>query len=150
MRQREKIIIYTDGGARGNPGRAAIGVVMQDAGGHAIKSWGTAIGIATNNEAEYQAALAALQKAKAMLGGKKAKETMIEMRMDSALAVHQLNGKYKIENERLIPFFIKIWNLKMDFARVSFAHIPREKNRGADREVNAALDVDAVQSALAI
>ncbi len=151
MRETEnKIVIYTDGGARGNPGPAAIGVVMQDAAGHTIKSWGKAIGTATNNEAEYQAVVSALQKAKAMLGGKKARATTVEMRMDSQLVVQQLNGKYKIEHEPLFPFFIKIGNLKMDFASVSFAHVPREKNRGADAQVNAALDNAMTQSSLAI
>lgn len=137
---KNRIIIYTDGGARGNPGPAAIGVVIQDAEGRAIKSWGRAIGRATNNDAEYQAVVAALQKAKALLGGKKAKETAVEMRMDSQLVCRQLNGEYKIEEERFFPYFMKIWNLKMDFASVGFAHIPRERNRGADAQVNEALD----------
>ncbi|MFY9462733.1 MAG: ribonuclease HI family protein [Candidatus Sungiibacteriota bacterium] len=150
MSQKEKIIIYTDGGSRGNPGPSAIGIVIQDADGHTIRSLGKAIGIGTNNEAEYQAVVFALQKAKAMLGGKKAKDTAVDMRMDSQLICRQLNGQYKIEQERLFPFFIKIWNLKMDFASVSFTHIPREKNRGADAQVNAALDDNAVQSSFAI
>lgn len=137
---RNRLIIYTDGGARGNPGPAALGVVIQDAEGHTIKNWGTAIGIATNNDAEYQAVVAALQKTKAMLGGKKAKETSLDMRMDSQLVCRQLNGEYKIEEERFFPYFMKIWNLKMDFTRVTFTHIPREKNKGADREVNHVLD----------
>lgn len=140
MSTQERIIIYTDGGARGNPGPAAIGVVIQDAEGHAIKGCGKAIGETTNNEAEYQAVLFALQKAKALFGKKKTEEIQIEIRMDSELVMRQLSGQYKIEEERLFPYFIKIWNLKMDFARVSFAHVPREKNREADRLVNEALD----------
>ena len=145
-----RIIIYTDGGARGNPGPAALGVVIQDAEGHTIKSWGTAIGTATNNDAEYQAVVVALQKAKALLGGKKAKETLVDMRMDSQLVCRQLNGEYKIKEEKFSPYFMKIWNLKMDFAKVSFTHIPREKNKSADREVNAVLDHRAAQPALGI
>ncbi len=140
--QREKIIIYTDGGARGNPGLAAIGIVMRDKADRVIKSYGKAIGTATNNEAEYQAVVFALQKAKAILGSKKAKEMMIDMRMDSEFVIRQLSGRYKIEQERLFPHFIKIWNLKMDFADVSFTHVPREKNKDADRLVNEALDAD--------
>ncbi|MEK7082208.1 MAG: ribonuclease HI family protein [Patescibacteria group bacterium] len=140
MGKQEKMIIYTDGGARGNPGPAAIGVVMRDKDGRLIKSYGKAIGTATNNEAEYQAVVFALQKAKALLGGKKAKETAVDMRMDSELVMRQLSGRYKIEEERLFGYFIKIWNLKMDFAVVSFTHIPREENREADAQVNAALD----------
>lgn len=140
MTHKKKIIIYTDGGARGNPGPAAIGIALQDAEGHLIKSWGKAIGEATNNEAEYQAVVFALQKAKMLFGSKKTKDMAIDMRMDSNLVACQLNGKYKIEEERLFPFFIKIWNLKMDFARVTFAYVPREQNRGADALVNEALD----------
>lgn len=140
MTSREKIVIYTDGGSRGNPGAAAIGVAMQDVKGHPIKGWGKAIGIATNNEAEYEAVVYALQKAKALFGSKKAQNTSVEVRMDSKLVASQLSGEYKIEEERLFPFFIKIWNLKMDFAKVSFAHVPREQNKTADRLVNEALD----------
>lgn len=135
-----KIIVYTDGGARGNPGPAAIGAVIRDAQGRMIKSWGKAIGNATNNEAEYQAVVFALQKAKALFGKKQAKDMAVDMRMDSALVMHQLKGEYKIEEERLFPFFMKIWNLKMDFAAVSFTHVPREQNREADAQVNEALN----------
>lgn len=137
---KEKIIIYTDGGARGNPGPAAIGVVIQNAGGQTIKSYGEATGEATNNEAEYRAVVSALQKAKALLGKEKTKKLVVEVNMDSELVVKQLNGEYKIEEERLFPFFIKIWNLRMDFGKLIFQHVPREKNRGADRLVNETLD----------
>lgn len=140
MKIEEKIVIYTDGGARGNPGPAAIGVVIQDSSGRAIKSYGKAIGDATNNEAEYTAVIFALQKVRSLLGKKKTKDLAIEVRMDSELIARQLGGEYKIEEERLFPFFIKVWNLKMDFGRVSFTHIPREKNKEADRLVNEALD----------
>lgn len=137
---KEKIIIYTDGGTRGNPGPAAIGVVIQNAGGQTIKSYGEAIGEATNNEAEYRAVVSALQKVKALLGKKKTKKLVGEVSMDSELVVKQLNGEYKIEEERLFPFFIKIWNLRMDFGKLVFRYVPREKNREADRLVNEALD----------
>ena|SRR3989338_2040005 len=137
---KEKIIIYTDGGARHNPGPAAIGVIIQNAGGRTIKSYGEAIGEATNNEAEYRAVISALQKAKALLGKEKTKKLAVEVNMDSELVARQLNGEYKIEEERLFPHFIKIWNLRMDFGKILFRHIPREKNREADRLVNEALD----------
>lgn len=136
----EKIIIYTDGGSRGNPGPAAFGVVFSDSRGKTLKSYGKALGVRTNNEAEYEAVLFALQKAKAMFGGEKIKKIEFEIRSDSELVVSQLNGAYKIENEKLQPLFIKIWNLKIDFGSVKFVHIPREKNREADRMVNEALD----------
>lgn len=135
-----KIIVYTDGGARGNPGPAAIGVVIKDASGRVIKSYGEAIGEATNNEAEYRAVIFALAKLKALVGKKQTPGLLTEVNLDSELVVKQLNGEYKIEEERLFPLFIKIWNLKMDFGEVRFRHVPREKNKEADRLVNEALD----------
>lgn len=138
--EEQKIIIYTDGGSRGNPGPAAIGVVIQNADGQTIKNYGEAIGEATNNEAEYRAVVSALEKTKALLGKAKIKKLAAEVNMDSELVAKQLNGEYKIEEERLFPFFVKVWNLRMDFGKVIFRHIPREKNKGADRLVNQALD----------
>lgn len=136
----EKVIVYTDGGARGNPGPAAIGVVIKDASGRVIKSYGEAIGEATNNEAEYRAVIFALAKLKSLLGKKNTAGLAVEVNLDSELVVKQLRGEYKIEEERLFPLFIKIWNLKMDFREVKFRQVPREKNREADRLVNEALD----------
>jgi len=136
----ERIIIYTDGGARGNPGPAAIGVVIRDSAGRLIKSYGKSIGNTTNNEAEYRAVISALEKLKSIWGKKKTKNLSLEVNMDSELVVKHLNGEYKIEEERLFPLFIKIWNLKMDFGEIKFKHIPREKNMEADRLVNQALD----------
>ena len=136
----EKIIVHTDGGSRGNPGPAAIGVFIQDASGGVMARYGETIGKATNNEAEYRALISALQKIKALIGKEKSKQTNADVYMDSELIVRQLNGEYKIEVEHLIPFFIKIWNLKIDFAGVTFSHVPREKNKEADAMVNEALD----------
>ncbi len=135
--------MYTDGGSRGNPGPAAFGYVIKDADGNVLKRQGETIGTATNNEAEYQAIIAALKKAKQMLGKEKLKRTHIEIRMDSQLAVEQLSGRYKIENEKLQPLFMEIWNLRVELGgNISFMHIPREKNKEADRLVNEALDAD--------
>ena len=141
--QHAKIIIYTDGGSRGNPGPAALGYVIMDAGGSVLKRQGEAIGKATNNEAEYQAVVAALKKAKQMLGKEKLKQTRIDVHMDSQLAVEQLSGRYKIENEKLQPFFMEIWNLRVELGgNVTFTHVPREQNKEADRMVNEALDAE--------
>jgi len=131
---KNKLIIYTDGGARGNPGPAAIGVVVGD------KHYSEAIGNTTNNVAEYKAVIFGLKKAKSLLGGKKAEETEVEVRSDSELIVSQMNGKYKIKEEGLKPLFIDVWNLKQDFKSVIFKHIPREENKKADALVNRALD----------
>lgn len=132
--EKNKIIIYCDGGSRGNPGPAAIGVVIGE------KQYGETIGKTTNNIAEYQAAIFALKKAKQLLGKKKAAETTLEIRVDSELLYKQLTGQYKILNKELQPLFIEIWNLKQDFKEVTFIHIPREQNKEADRLVNASLN----------
>jgi len=134
-----KIIIYTDGGSRGNPGPSAIGVAIYKE-DQSIKTYSEFIGEATNNETEYQAVVFALKKAKLLFGKKKAKQMEIEVLMDSELAVKQLNHEYKIKEKRLQLLFIEIWNLILDFKEVSFKHIPREKNKEADRLVNQALD----------
>jgi len=129
-----KFVIYTDGGARGNPGPAALGVVVED------KEYSEYLGEMTNNKAEYLALVFALKKAKALLGSKKAEEAEIEVRMDSELIVRQLNGIYKIKEPDLQPLFIEVWNLRLDFKKATFHHIPREQNKRADRLVNKALD----------
>jgi len=129
-----KVVIYTDGGARGNPGPAAIGVVV---GG---KRYHKAIGETTNNVAEYKAVAFALAKAKQLLGKKEAKETDLDVRSDSELMVSQLTGTYKIHDEDLIPLFIDVWNLRQDFKNVRFILIPREENKVSDKLVNHALD----------
>ncbi|MCL4403934.1 ribonuclease HI family protein [Patescibacteria group bacterium] len=136
-----KFIINTDGGSRGNPGPAAIGVVIgpSTSSGQAHE-YGEYIGKTTNNVAEYKAVVFALKKAKAILGGDRAAETDIEVRADSELLVRQMNGEYKIKNVELQPLFFEIWNAKIDFKSVVFKHVPREENRDADRLVNKALD----------
>lgn len=137
-----KLTVYTDGGSRGNPGPAALGVVIQDPEGRIIKSYGQTLGRMTNNEAEYEAVIFALKKIKALFGKKNTESMVLEVRLDSELVARQLKGEYKIEEERLFPLFIKIWNLKMDFGSIVFRHIPREENREADRLVNEALDTE--------
>ena len=134
-----KITIYTDGGSRGNPGPAAIGAVIACQ-GQTIKKYGEYIGEATNNQAEYQAVIFALQKFKALFGKKLAKNTETELRSDSELLIKQLNGRYKILDEKIQPLFLKIWNLKFDFKKIRFKLISREKNKEADHLVNEALD----------
>ncbi|MBI4119633.1 MAG: ribonuclease HI family protein [Parcubacteria group bacterium] len=129
-----KLIIYTDGGARGNPGPAAIGVVVGS------KQYGEYIGETTNNVAEYKAVIFAFKKAKQLMGKTKAKAAEVEVRMDSELVVRQMTGKYKIMDKNLQLLFVEIWNLRLDFKKVDFIHIPREQNKIADKMVNKALD----------
>ncbi len=135
-----KVIIYTDGGSRGNPGPAGIGVIFTDEKGKVIKEYGQKIGRATNNEAEYEAVIFALQKAKLLFGNKKAKTMEIEIRTDSEFLAKQLNGQYKILDRSIEQLFLKTWNLKIDFGRVVFKYIPRSENREADKLVNRALN----------
>jgi len=134
-----KINIYTDGGSRGNPGPSAVGIVFYKE-NQIIKKYSEFIGEGTNNEAEYQAVILALKKAKLIFGKKKAKDMEIDFFMDSELAVKQLNHEYKIKEEKLQFLFIKIWNSILDFKEINFNHISREKNKEADKLVNEALD----------
>lgn len=134
-----KIIINTDGGSRFNPGPSAIGVVIASE-KEVLKKYGEVIEDGTNNEAEYKAVIFALQKAKILFGKNKAKEMEIEVKMDSELVVKQLNHQYRLKQEHIQKLFIQVWNLIMEFKSVDFKHIPREKNKEADRLVNEALD----------
>jgi len=145
----KKITIYTDGGSRGNPGKAAIGVVFCNEKEEVIKRFGEYLGDnLTNNEAEYQAVIFALKKFKAVFGKKIAEVSEVEVRSDSELLVKQMSGIYKIEDEKIQKFFIEIWNLQIDFKGVKFKAIPREKNREADKLVNEALDLQSVSQTL--
>jgi ribonuclease HI len=136
----EKIICFTDGGARGNPGPAGIGVHIQKEDGEVIFETSQFIGNSTNNFAEYSAVLLGLQSLKQEFG-KKTKEMEFEMRMDSELVKKQLNGEYQIKEPGLVPIFIEIHNMRVaNFPNMIFTHIPREKNKEADRLVNECLD----------
>ena len=97
MKSESKLIIYTDGGSRGNPGPAALGIVIQDTSGKLIKEYGEALGVRTNNEAEYEAVIFALKKVKALFGKEKTKTMALDVRMDSELVMKQLTGQYKVE-----------------------------------------------------
>lgn len=127
-------IIYTDGGSRGNPGPSAIGVVIAEESGKILKEYSHYLGEVTNNQAEYEAVIFALQKAKQL------KIKNIELRVDSELIGYQLLGKYKIKDPDLQPLFIKAWNLRLDYDKIDIKIIPREQNKAADKLVNRELD----------
>lgn len=135
-----KIIIYTDGGSRGNPGPAAIGFLFCNEKGQVIKKYSEYLGQTTNNQAEYQAVILALKKFKALFGKKLAQNTEIEIRSDSEFLIKQLRGEYKILDPKIQPLFIETWNLKFDFKKVKYKLISRLKNKEADRLVNEILD----------
>ncbi|MBU1179002.1 ribonuclease HI family protein [Patescibacteria group bacterium] len=146
MSKKDKLIIYTDGGSRGNPGPAGVGVAICNEKGRTLRlssgqaKYSKAIGVRTNNEAEYEAVIFAMQKIKQVFGKEKAKNFDIEIRMDSELVARQLRGEYKILEEKLFPLFIKIWNLRMDFGPMVFKEIPRGENKEADALANEAMD----------
>jgi ribonuclease HI/probable phosphoglycerate mutase len=135
----KKVIFYIDGGAVGNPGPAAIGVVLCNEKKEVVRTFSQKIGQKTNNEAEYSAAIFALSKFKSLFGKKIAKETEVEIRSDSQLLVNQMNGKFKILDEKIKPFFIELWNQKLDFKKVSFVLVPRNQNNLADSLVKKEL-----------
>lgn len=132
----KKIVIKTDGGSRGNPGPAGIGVVIKY--GDIVKELSEYIGEATNNVAEYTAVAKALEWVKKNI---KDDDIVIDFSLDSQLVVEQLNGRYKMKNEGLKPLFWQIRDLIMELGgKVAFTHIPRTENTEADKLVNKALD----------
>ena len=139
-RKKEKLFVYTDGGSRGNPGPAAVGIVVKDAGGKILKTHAVSIGERTNNEAEYEAVLIALKKLKQWFGKAKLAAYAIEFRMDSELVVRQLRGEYKVSEERLFGLFMAIHNFQVEFGSLEFVHVPRERNREADHLLNTVLN----------
>lgn len=139
----EKILIYTDGGARGNPGPAAIGAVIQDRKGEVVAEISEYIGEATNNIAEYEALIRALQTAKKLFG-ESLRNMNIEVRMDSELIVRQLAGVYKVKEPGLKEKFAIVARLRLEDApNTVFTHVRREQNAHADKLVNQALDARA-------
>ncbi|PIR06311.1 MAG: ribonuclease H [Candidatus Komeilibacteria bacterium CG11_big_fil_rev_8_21_14_0_20_36_20] len=125
--------LFTDGGARGNPGPSAIGGVLYSE-DKLIDSFSEYLDHGTNNQAEYQALIFGLNIAL------KNKITELECFLDSELIVNQLNQEYKVKDKILAKLFVKVWNLSQLFKKISFTHIERSKNKEADALVNKALD----------
>ncbi len=129
-----KIIIYSDGGSRGNPGPSSSAFVIMDLDQNVITSGGKYLGITTNNQAEYHGVRLGLEKA-LELGYR-----VIEFRIDSMLVVNQLKGLYKIKNRELWPINERVRNLINRFDKIMFVHVPRELNQLSDSLVNKLLD----------
>ncbi len=129
-----KLTTYTDGGARGNPGPAATGVIIKDAAGKTVAGYGEYLGRQTNNYAEYSALISALKKAHE-LGA-----TEVECILDSELVTKQMNRQYKVKEPTLQKLFIQAFNLSSQFKKVTFKHTYREDNKEADWWVNKILD----------
>jgi len=129
-------ILYTDGGSRGNPGKSACSFVLKDSSSKIIIAKGKFLGISTNNVAEYQGLIMGLENAI------ENKIKSLTCYLDSELVVKQVKGEYKVKNENLKNFYIKVLNLNKEFEQISFFHVSREKNNQADEIVNKVLDTN--------
>ncbi len=129
----ERVVIFTDGTAEPNPGPAAIGATIKDAQGRLITSISQPIGRATNNQAEYRAIIAALEKA-IKLGAKQ-----VDMRSDSELVVRQITGRYRVKKASLKPLYQQVKHLQNQLEGFTITHIPRQENTEADALANMAL-----------
>ncbi|HOG24188.1 MAG: 14.7 kDa ribonuclease H-like protein [Candidatus Omnitrophica bacterium ADurb.Bin292] len=136
LKSRSKLIVYSDGGARGNPGPAAVGVLVCDEQGHKLGDHSEVIGETTNNVAEYTAVLRGLTLAAELKG------VEVDYFLDSELVARQLSGIYKLKAEHLRPLFTDVKEKEKKFKRVTYFHVPREheKIRYVDKLVNIALN----------
>lgn len=138
--QKNKIIIFTDGGSRGNPGKAGAGAVIYDEKGLEIKAISKFLGKQTNNWAEYEAVIIGLETVQKIFG-KKLQETEVIVKMDSQLVQRQLSGEYQIKEETLFSQYIKVHNLIIKFFKdIKFVYVPRTENKRADELANQAMD----------
>jgi ribonuclease HI len=128
--------LFTDGGARGNPGPAAFAYVLEDADGSVLAAHGETIGVATNNVAEYRGLVAGLAKAVELGLGD------VEVVSDSELLVKQMRGEYRVKNEALRELSLEAARIARKLDSVSYSHVRRAQNELADRLVNEALDAD--------
>lgn len=136
----ERIIIHTDGGARGNPGPAGIGAVVTDSSGKVIHEVSQYIGERTNNFAEYEALIVALEELKQKFGTK-LREMQLDVQMDSELVVRQLSGIYKVKEQGMKDQFARVAKIRLEDApNMTFTHVFREQNSHADELVNKAID----------
>ncbi len=127
------LVINADGASRGNPGPAAIGATIKDEDGRLLASVSQHIGRTTNNQAEYRALIAALEKAISLDARR------VDIRLDSELVVRQVQGRYKVKKATLRPLYLRVAELLGRLDGFTLTHIPREQNTEADRLANAAL-----------
>ncbi len=129
----KRVVIYSDGASAGNPGPAAIGAVLKDGQGKLLARISQSIGEATNNQAEYRAIIAALEKAIG-LGAEE-----VDIKSDSELVVRQISGRYRVKKATLRPLYQRVVQLTGSLRAFSISHVPRQQNREADRLANKAL-----------
>ncbi len=136
----QHIVIYADGGSRGNPGPSGAGAVVLE-GKIVIAEVSLFLGTATNNIAEYTAILEGLRAARKTIGLPALKQAHVEVRMDSELVIRQLLGRYKVKHPNLKPLFAEVkTEVEKHFPHITYTHVPREKNKVADSLANAAMD----------
>ena len=133
----DRLIINADGTSRHNPGPAAIGATIKDDRGNLLASISRSIGRATNNQAEYKALIAALEKAIDM-GARQ-----VDIRLDSELVVRQVKGKYRVKNAALRPLYLRVGELLSQLEGFTISNVPREQNAEADKLANKALTRDS-------
>jgi ribonuclease HI len=131
--------IYADGGSRGNPGPAGSGAIIRSEDGETVATVSEFLGVTTNNVAEYTAVLRALETLAAQLGSS-SKEADVAVRMDSMLVVKQMSGEWKIKHANMKPLAAKVGEAVRAFRSVSFEHVYRDQNKGADQLANEAMD----------
>ena len=134
----KRLIIYTDGGSRGNPGPAGIGVVILDAAKKKVKDSYKYIGETTNNIAEYNALIHGLEEALLL------KADEVTVKIDSELIVKQLNGEYRVKDSDIKPLFEKAISILKQFRGFEIKHIERSKNKEADKLVNKAINLSSL------
>lgn len=136
-----EFILYADGGARGNPGPAGAGAVVFDSMGKRVVEVADYLGVATNNVAEYEAVLRGLTKLSEFYPEGYFEHVPVAIRMDSKLVIEQLRGAYRVKHPNLVPKYLAVKNvIARSFPHITFAHVPREKNKDADALANKAMD----------
>ena len=135
----KKLIVETDGAARGNPGLAGAGIIIKDEHGRTLESIVQFLGVTTNNQAEYRALIEGLKAAV------RHNPESVVVRMDSELVVKQMSGVYRVRHPEIIPLFQQAVEAAQELADVTFEHVPRERNPGADRLANRAIDTRMIQ-----
>lgn len=134
MTTTRNLIMETDGAARGNPGMAGAGIIIKDEHGRTLDTIGRFLGVTTNNQAEYQALIIGLEAIKRF------HPAGVTVRSDSELMVKQMNGQYRVRHPEIIPLYSRAVELMAELPSVTFQHVSRERNRGADGVANVAID----------
>jgi ribonuclease HI len=134
MSKAKRLLVETDGAARGNPGLAGAGVIIKDETGKTLETIGRFLGVSTNNQAEYQALIAGLEAVQ------RYQPESVTVRSDSEFMVKQINGQYRVRHPEIIPLYQQAIELATSFPDFTIVHVPREQNPGADRVANVAID----------